>query len=394
MFKVKLLSISIACSLLLTVNVQASQFGKNITVEEKRISIADKASAEMASVTKRHDPRVQLFEQQLLKARNYTALTQLILRHANALWKEGVAAYADANDFDDRPLYWARLKMTKALRQAPLFSKLLPMQQEKLLWTFELLSRGQHDVKFDKNADIKILLTGFDPFFLDKNIDQSNPSGVAALAFDNLFLSIEGKSVEIETVILPVRFEDFDRGMVETLLKPFYKKERVDMIFTVSMGRDDFDIERFPGLRRSAAAPDNLNILTGANEKKPLVATLNGKPLSDKEFLEFSLPIKAMQQAKGAFKVNDNHKVTTLNKTFEPESLSELADEVAVSGSGGGYLSNEISYRSLVLREKYYPVMPVGHIHTPRFKGFKPEKTKEIVAQIKAMIAKASATVN
>ena len=375
------------------------QYGHKETAEEKRIESAMSAFPDVAN---RHQVRVEKFEQQIAKVRNYTATTQLILRHGNGLWQDAVKSFATANDYDDRPLYWARLQMTKTLRSSKIFQDLLPAQQEKLLWTLELLSRGQQDVKFNKGADYKILLTGFDPFFLDRNLTQSNPSGVSALAFDDIFISIDGKSVEIETLIVPVRFEDFDRGMIETLLTPYFGKNKVDMVFTVSMGRDDFDIERFPALRRSAAAPDNLNILTGANGTNPIIPMLEGKILKGPEFLEFSLPVKAMQKVQSPFKVNDNHKVSTLEtksgvaseNTFEAASLNELKSATSVQGSGGGYLSNEISYRSLLLREKYSPVMPVGHIHTPRFRGFEPEKSKKIVRQIKHMITKAAATLN
>ncbi|MEP2788660.1 MAG: hypothetical protein ABJI36_01085, partial [Kangiellaceae bacterium] len=60
-----------------------------------------------------------------------------------------------------------------------------------------------------------------------------------------------------------------------------------------------------------------------------------------------------------------------------------------VQGSGGGYLSNEISYRSLLLRDKYQADLPVGHIHTPRYQGFKPEKIEKMVNQVEQMLIKA-----
>ena len=364
---------------------------KKDTVEEQRIGKANSAIPHALST---HQARIAELKEQLDKARNYTASMQLVIRHAPALWEESVHSFNTQGDYDDRPLYWSRLKMKSILRKAPAFAELLPDQQEALLWAFELYSRGQRDVKFDKNADIKVLLTGFDPFHLDKSIRQSNPSGVAAHEFDDLFLSIDGKKIEIETLIFPVRFEDFDKGMVEELLTPYYRNTKVDMVFTVSMGREDFDLERFPGLRRSSFAPDNLNVHTGAKPENPLVPKLNGKPLNGPEFMQFSLPAKAMLEVQTPFKVNDNHKVTTLNKTFYPKRLSELNGEISVRGSGGGYLSNEISYRSLLLREQYNPLMVVGHIHTPKFVGFEPEKSEKIVKQIKNMVIKAAGSLN
>ncbi len=300
------------------------------------------------------------------------------------MWKDGVASFKQQNDFDDRSLYWSRLKMTKSLRQSSAFIALLPMQQQELLWQFELLSRGKNDIKFNKNTNKKILVTGFDPFFLDRNIDQSNPSGVAALALDDLFISNDGLSAEIETLIVPVRFADFDQGMIEQLLTPYLKN--VDMIVTISMGRKHFDLERFPGLRRSAKAPGNLNVFTGANSENPLIPKLNGKPLTGAEFVEFSLPVAAMQLANGEYKINDNRNVTTLQHTFEAPSLAALKGQTSVQGSGGGYLSNEISYRSILLRSQNNAVLPVGHIHTPRIKAFEPKTSEKIVKQIKQML--------
>ena len=355
-----------------------------ITVEEARI---DKAIKAMPDAALRLTPRVELFAEQLSKATSYTMLTQLVIRHGKALWQDAKKSFRLLNDYDDRPLYWSRLQMSKALRTSAAFAKLYKHQQEKLLWTFELLSRGQSDVKFDKKADKKILLTGFDPFFLDRNIDQSNPSGVTALSLDNIVVSIEGQTAEIEVLIVPVRFRDFDQGMIEELLAPYIKRKAVDMVLTVSMGRENFDLERYPGLRRSAKAPDNLNVLTGASNTKPLVPMFNNAPLQGPEFVEFSLPTLAMKQGKGKYKVNDNHQVSTLSAgTFNAQSLTELAEQTSVNGSGGGYLSNEVSYRSILLRNQYDLTLAVGHIHTPRIKAFDQDALVDIVNQTKNII--------
>jgi len=357
----------------------------NLTVEELRI---EKAKLYMPKVTFRLADRVESFNKQLIQASNFTVLNQLVIKHGKKIWQEAVVAFRASNDFDDRPLYWARLQMFKALKQSKPFIELLPMQQEKLLWNLELYSRGQSDIDFDKKTNKKILVTGFDPFFLDKNIDQSNPSGVAALALDDLVLSSAGQSAEIETLMIPVRFADFDQGMIEELLTPYFKNHAVDMIITISMGRKNFDLERFPGLRRSANAPDNLNVYTGATAKLPLIPLLKGKPLDSPEFVEFSLPFKEMMSARGEYEINYNANISTLTASMSVNSLPELDKEISVKGSGGGYLSNEISYRSIVLRNTYNPILPVGHIHTPRIKAFEPKVTEKIVKQIKAMISK------
>ncbi|NQZ21809.1 MAG: hypothetical protein HRT53_07075 [Colwellia sp.] len=354
----------------------------NLSVEENRL---DKAKQVMPAIFTPLAVELENFAQQVNQAENLTALTQHVLRYGTKLWQQSVMQFKESNHFDDRVLYWSRLEMSKLVKLSPVYSSLLATQQQDILWKLELLTRGQQDIKFDKNTDKKILITGFDPFFLDRNIDQSNPSGVAALALDDLVINFEGKSAEIETLIVPVRFADFDQGMIEELLAPYY--DQVDMIVTISMGRDNFDLERFPGLRRSAKAPDNANLYTGADQKTPLVPLLNGKPLTSPEFVEFSLPAAAMQKALGDYKINDNKNITTLSGKRTAESLGQLATETSVQGSGGGYLSNEVSYRSIMLRNKLNASLPVGHIHTPSIKAFEPETSKKIVEQIKQMLS-------
>ena len=55
-------------------------------------------------------------------------------------------------------------------------------------------------------------------------------------------------------------------------------------------------------------------------------------------------------------------------------------------GGGGGYLSNEISYRSIRLRNQLNSDIPTGHIHTPRIAQFEPETEAKIVKQIQTML--------
>ena len=356
-----------------------------LTVEELRI---DRAYKTIPNVVGRLSNRISLFKKEINNADNYAALHHMVLHHGQAVWHDAKAFFIKLNNYDDRTLYWSRLQMSKALRSSSAFSTLRLSQQQKLLWTLELVSRGQMDVKFDKKTDKKILITGFDPFFLDRNIDQSNPSGVVALSLDNIVLTIDGKTAEVEVLIVPVRFADFDQGMIEELLTPYIMDKGVDMVITVSMGRKDFDLERYPALRRSSKAPDNLNVFTGADSNNPLVPKLNTANLDGPEFVEFSLPVSAMQKGIGKYKVNDNRNVRTLSskKIFAAQSLMNIVNKTSVSGSGGGYLSNEISYRSLLLRNQYNPLLPVGHIHTPRIKAFDQQALKNIVAQIKNII--------
>jgi len=369
--------------------LSSSTYATQLSVEELRL---EQAAIKMPEVIKVFANNIDNFRHAWLKAKSYQAAKKLIVNHAQQLWLDASNKVQSSSIFDDRPLYWTRLSMSKIIRAtAPSFSP-STLQLKGLLTSFEYGSRGRMDLEYTKATNKKILLTGFDPFLLDRNINQSNPSGVAALKLDGQVITYQGITAEINTVIIPVRYQDFDEGIIEDLLAPYYALNNVDMIVTVSMGRKEFDLERFPGKRRSVTAPDNLNVLSGGTNKKPVIPMLNNKPLPGEEFVLFSLPVALMQQVQTPYKVIDNHKVTSIGKslkpvTTEPDTLSQLDGHIAVSGSGGGYLSNEISYRSIRLKEQLNSTIATGHIHTPRIQQFDPDVEEKIVKQIRTMLA-------
>ncbi|WP_434952927.1 hypothetical protein ACRWQL_07445 [Shewanella sp. HL-SH4] len=368
-------------------SVNAGQLEKD--VEELRLPLASKT---MPRIVDRYQDVTEGLNNKLSSATDELAITQMVASEGHRLWLQAVKDVQSGHT-DDRALYWSRLMMRESLKTQRVGYNIAPWQREILVSAIEKTSRGFSDIHFKTDTRIKILLTGFDPFFLDKDIGQSNPSGVTALALDGYQFNIDGKIAQIETVMIPVRFADFDKGIIESLLTPIYRDNRVDMIFTVSMGREQFDIERFPARNRSADAPDNLNVLTGASKTNPLPPMLNNQPLTGPEFVEFSLPIAAMQKEKGHWQVNDNHQVSTIDRgQFEAKSLNELQNETSVEGSGGGYLSNEISYRSILLMQQFGRNIPIGHIHTPKVKGYDSQAEHDIVEQIKVMIAAAAAS--
>jgi len=363
-------------------------YTKQLTVEELRI---ENATIKMPEVMNTFSKNIDQFTQAWKEANNYQDAKNITTLHAQKLWLDAKSKLQSASTLDDRPLYWARLLASKVIRSTtPAFTP-SELQTQALLTLFEQGSRGQMDLEYTQSTHKKILLTGFDPFLLDKNINQSNPSGIAALQLDGQVITYNGITAEINTVMIPVRYKDFDEGIIESLLAPYYALNNVDMIITVSMGRKEFDLERFPGKRRSVTAPDNLNILSGGTKEAPIISKLHNKPLPGEEFVLFSLPIKQMQLAKGPYKVIDNHKVTSIDesmkpKDIEPHTLSQLNGHIAVNGSGGGYLSNEISYRSIRLRDQLNSNIPTGHIHTPRIQQFEPEIEAKIVQQIRTML--------
>ena len=271
---------------------------------------------------------------------------------------------------DDRPLYWARLKLQQRLRRQGL---------DRYVSMAERVSRGL-DTQSDA-ASPSIVVTGFDPFNLDAQLDQSNPSGLIALALSERVI----QGYRVLTAIFPVRYSDFDNWIVESYLRQFLASESIAMIVTTSMGRDGFDLERFLGKRRSSPKPDNAGV-RGASNKPVLPPRLEGP-----EFLEFSLPIKGL--ANGApddtWDIRDNREVTTLEGgTFNCQTLQELEGKTAVDGSGGGFLSNEIAYRSQLLRHKLRVSTPVGHVHVPRVTGYDEETEQAIVVQFESILRK------
>ena len=290
----------------------------------------------------------------------------------SGLWRHAVDD-VQRGFLDDRALYWGRLGAHRCLQEAG---------HAECGEVLERASRGLSEGAVDAPT---LLLAGFDPFHLDRDIGQSNPSGTVALALHgSVFEGAKYPRLTVRSAILPVRFADFDAGVVERLLSERCANGDVRMVVTVSMGRDAFDLERFPGRRRSSPNPDNERRLGGGTAEQPVVP----EGLDGPEFLEFSLPAAAMAAVGGRWAVRDNHRVTTVARgSVEAESLADLAGETAVEGSGGGYLSNEVAYRMLLCAERLGLEVPIGHIHVPALRGHDPEWERDIIDQVQRMIA-------
>jgi pyrrolidone-carboxylate peptidase len=369
-----------------------------LTIEEQRVEKAQQAMPMLNDFFDWSDLKAKWS-----KVRDFAIAQRAMNQVGDELWQYSKQKAQSGEIVDDRPLYWTRLAIHSFIKSSKQNFTLTELNS--LLEVFEKSSRGYSDMGYVKKTDKRIFLTGFDPFLLDKNLKQSNPSGLAILLLDGKVIQYQGIidgvktniTAEINVAMVPVRYSDFDQGEIENLLAPFYALNSVDLISTISMGRSDFDLEHFPGLRRSATAPDNVNVYTGANKTNPLVPSLLESPLIGDEFVLFSLPYQAMMKAKGAYKINDNRDVTILEsgkaEDIIANDLTELSDKVSVQGGGGGYLSNEISYRSIVLRNRLGSSIPTGHIHTPRISGFDAETNQKIIAQIKAMLVQTLAEI-
>ncbi|WP_185832621.1 pyroglutamyl peptidase [Streptomyces sp. WAC 04229] len=316
------------------------------------------------------------FARGLGRADSYREARRLVEREGSALWRRAVdraqgrgPSHGAVSRDDDRPLYWARLSMTRELRTwEPRFG-LGERQRDALLDALERTSRGQSDIRLPQRHDgdggkgvKRVLLTGFDPFTLDRDIRISNPSGAAALALDGTVIDTPDGPARVETAVFPVRWRDFAAGTVERTLRPYLPG--VDLFTTVSQGRvGKFDVERTNGAWRGGF-PDNENV--SRTETVPVA-----DPASQPQWTTTTLPYAAVTAAAtGRFPVYDNTSVTEIpagstQAVVRPDGPTP--GSTAREGGGGNYLSNEIAYRATLLRDRLglRGTLPGGHVHTP-----------------------------
>lgn len=343
-----------------------------LSVEEQRL--ARPVPQEILRITG-YDRFAPIFRVTLCATPNLHLAATLIGVQGRHLWESAVAraqgrAPATGLDrTDDRPLYWARLQLSSALRQwTPSFG-LSAADRDELLAGLERASRGQDSVHFPAGRGIhRIMMSGFDPFVLDVDIRRSNPSGATALSVDGAVVETPSGPARVEAAMFPVMWDPFAQGIVERTFLPHLRegKRKVDMFATVSQGRPErFDIERYNG-RWRGGFPDNNNLSsTGVIPVPPGVPTVLPAP----EFVPTTLPFATIVGANtGRFPVFDNTTVVEIPAgatTPVTQPNGPTPGSVARQGGGGNYLSNEISYRTTLLRDAVRANVPGGHVHTP-----------------------------
>jgi pyrrolidone-carboxylate peptidase len=323
------------------------------------------------------DDQVTRFTARLCGTFGLRQAQQLADSSGSALWRAAVtraqSAQGSWDAYDDRPLYWARLHLTKALHQwQPKGWQLGAADRVRLIDTLDRASRGVPDVDFPQRKGIRrILVTGFDPFQLNgPNVRRSNPAGVAALQLDGKVFDTPQGAVVVQAAVLPVLWGAFDQGVVEAVYGDALRAEtRPDAFVTISQGRPGlFDIERWAG-RWRGGAPDNNDL--GSRGTVPNAA---GWPQPADEFIETTLPYEKMINAgTGPFTVNFNRRFCEwpLGTTPGTGTPSCRTDEptpgaVAAQGGGGDYLSNESMYRANRVRLGMGATGVFGgHLHTP-----------------------------
>lgn len=168
---------------------------------------------------------VRRFPAALCTTRTPAEAERLLDSWGRSLWQasvrraQGQRPGGDLATGDDRPLYWARLSMTAALaRWQPAFA----VDRAALRTRFEDASRGLADNAFRTAPGVRrVFISGFDPFGLDAEIRRANPSGSAALQLNGRRVTLaDGSRAEIRAVVLPVRYADFDAGIVERAFAP------------------------------------------------------------------------------------------------------------------------------------------------------------------------------
>ncbi|MFJ4813993.1 pyroglutamyl peptidase [Streptomyces sp. NPDC088801] len=373
------------------------------TVEEQRLGRAAPQEILRRSGFDTVAPRLA---RELEAARTYGEARRAVTREGTRLWQRAVdraqgrgPAGGDISRDDDRPLYWARLGMTREVRTWEPDFGLTGGQRAALLDELERTSRGQSAIRYPHGKALKrILLTGFDPFTLDQDIRISNPSGATALALDGTVIATADGPARIETAVFPVRWQDFTEGTVERALRPHLPE--VDLFTTVSQGRvGRFDIERTNGAWRGGFG-DNDNI--GRTGTVPVT-----DPATQPQWTTTTLPHTAIVAADtGRFPVYDNTEVTEIPAgATEPVVRPDgpTPGSTAREGGGGDYLSNEIAYRATLLRDRLglRDRLPGGHVHTPVLQfgaGNTTEVTDpqfvrnrlDIIAQVRAILRVAS----
>ncbi|MFF1908724.1 pyroglutamyl peptidase [Kitasatospora sp. NPDC058218] len=329
---------------------------------------------------------VSRFPAALCTARNAAEARELVDAWGRALWRAAVDRAQDrrpGGDLparDDRPLYWTRLAMTVRLAQ---WQPAFPVDTGALRARFEDASRGLLDNEFSGAPGLRrVFVSGFDPFGLDGELRRANPSGAAALRLNGLRITLaDGTRAEIRAALLPVRYADFDHGIVERAFGPRLSPgpRRADQITTISQGYPGlFTVEAWAGRNRSADPyPDNTRTLSGGTREHPVTAPGLGPGA---EFIPTTLPAAAMTAVQQPYPVELNTAVTEI-----PAGSDEPVDREngptpgsrAVEGGGGGYLSNEVAYRSNRLRLELAPQLPGGHLHTPVLAGL-PERSDQL----------------
>ena len=319
------------------------------------------------------DDDVQRFTSKLCRSTNARQARQLVDSAGAELWRAAVdraqSTQTTWDAYDDRPLYWARLHLTKALRQWTPRWQLDATERTRLLKSVDRTSRGVSDVVFPAQPGVRrIVVTGFDPFQLTgTSVRRGNPAGASALQLDGKVFNTPQGKVVVQAAVLPVLWGAFEEGVVEDVYgAALQAKAKPDAFVTISQGRPGrFDVERWAARWRGGLL-DNNNVAS-----RGPVPDAAGWPQPSAEFIETTLPFQKMIDAgTGPFPVAFNRSFCEWVGAPGGEQSCRTDEPtpgaVARSGGGGDYLSNESMYRANRVRLGLGATGVLGgHLHTP-----------------------------
>jgi pyrrolidone-carboxylate peptidase len=331
-----------------------------ITEEEKnasKVSLKRGKNAEMQKL-------IDSFETMVANSKDETEIELHVISYSKKIFQQ---AWVDSNDSG---LYIARSKMRIALRSGyDSFVKTKGaatsyLKSQTWIQLIEDNSRNYANIDLTSglgHTDLKILITGFDPFENAK----TNFSGELALEFHNKFISGATKTARIQSVIFPVRYQEFDNGFVDNFFAKWIPQ--VDAILTCSLDDNEshFSIERFAGNWRQK---DEDNDTKSSPQQKIITSAA--------AFYESTLPVdklllRSEVNLTDFIRYREDYKTQIIPKPFTKKDnnqpsfpLSSIIGD-AEEGSGGAFLSNEIFYRVAHLRQVMRPNLPTGHIHVP-----------------------------
>jgi hypothetical protein len=353
-----------------------------LTIEEQKVPEAKKKGFLSTSSS----DTATAFSKALSKTRDSTAAERVVRLTGEKLWQDATAAaQAGGAGSDDRQIYWTRLMLTTALRQwNPAWATnadSLRRLQSRLLSVLEQTSRGFTTSAFPADPDVKrILISGLDPFGFPNqgDIGQGNLSGAAAMSFDGRTLVAGAVSARIEAAVFPVRYKDFNEGIVENYLRPHLSSPHPPhLVMSISQGGTDFEFEEWAGRRRGGRDQSHTDYAENLGQRSGATPTNPVEPpglAPGSEFLGHNVPAPMLGAMRGA--VGRKGAIPAETDVYDLPSGATKPRRVkggpganagkAVEGSGGGFLSNEIFYRNALLRTQTGSTVPIIHLHTPK----------------------------
>jgi hypothetical protein len=389
-------------------------------------SVEEQELARLAPGTVAPATGLRDFASRLGQTRSMAAAEAEARRFGRSLWSDATARAQRSRtpNTDDRLLYFARLQALSAIRAWQPRWTANPDERRRsippLLAILEQASRGLDTFSFPQQrargtgaeavGTKRIVISGFDPFDASGSIDiasadRTNPSASAVLALDGTLVTAGSGAARVqgrvEGVVFPVRYRDFDAGIVENALRPHLTGPPVaDLVMTISRGSSLYELEEQAGRRRSGS-PDNERVGGVAG------SVTSGGAANDPEFIRTSVSSITLAGMRGAIPRTGAipEEVNVVERDPSTGAVARVPAPTpapapghgpareAVEGSGSNFLSNEVFYRASRLRRGTNPSVPVIHLHVPQVTGVDPPAERAaVIAKVRQIIAGALPT--